>query len=344
MELPVMTRTDNKCFMLFASCIPVKGFAKSIIADIQREQYLPVPNLLADILIENRGVSIGEIKNRYQHQYDEGLDSYFQELARSEWGFFTEDPDCFPPLSLEWDHPSAITHAILDIDQSRHYELTPVIKELDEQGCKALQIRGFGEIDTLSMEEWLEAAEDTGIFSLEMILPLSAFRSVSEAEKMILRYCRIVSLTLYGAENEGFANTTHPASEDIIYLTRQAVTPYSKELSGPEFFTTNIHAFTEAQHFNLGLNRKITVDIRGNIRHFPGHSRVFGHISSDTLTAVVGTKEFQAVWQTPVDKIENCKECEFRYMCADNSEVVQKGEKIYRLTTCTYNPRTGEWQ
>ncbi|MEZ4776759.1 MAG: grasp-with-spasm system SPASM domain peptide maturase [Bacteroidia bacterium] len=344
MELPVMTLTDNKCFMLFASCIPVKGFAKSIIADIQREQYLPVPNLLADILIENRGQSIQAIKARYQHQYDEGLDSYFQELARTEWGFFTEEPACFPPISMDWDHPAMITNAILDIDSSQHYDMRGVIQELDELGCKAVQIRGFGELETDMIYKWLEAAENTGIFSIELLLPSAAFDSIQEAETMVLRYCRIVSLTLYNSENEGWAETEHLAAKDIICFTRQTVQPHSEELCGPEFFVTNIHSFTEAQHFNLGLNRKIAVDMLGNIRNFPGHSQAFGHVSSTTLAAVAESGEFQAAWKTPVDKIENCKECEFRYMCADNSEVVEKDGKIYRLTTCTYDPRTGEWE
>lgn len=339
-----MTLTETKCFMLFASCIPVKGFAKSIIADIQREQYLPIPNLLADILIENRGKSIGEIKARYQHQYDEGLDNYFHELARTEWGFFTEEPDCFPPLSMDWDHPSAITNAVLDMDSSQHYDIGAVIKELDELGCKTLQIRGFGELNAALISGWLEAAENSGIFSLELLLPFSAFDAIQEVEKMVLKYCRIVSLTLYGSNDEGWAKTEHLAAKDIIYLTRQHLHTDSKELCGPEFFVTNIHAFTEAQHFNLGLNRKIAVDAGGNIRHFPNHSRAFGHVSSTSLTSVAASEAFQATWKIPVDKIENCKTCEFRYMCADNSEVVEKDEKFYRLTACTYDPQTGEWQ
>ncbi|MEZ4829728.1 MAG: grasp-with-spasm system SPASM domain peptide maturase [Bacteroidia bacterium] len=342
METPV--RQLNKCFLLYASCVPVKGYARSIIADLQREQYLPVPNLLADILIQNRGISTEEIKARYDHAYDTGIDTWFRELEKAEWGFFTEEPECFPPLSMDWDHPSAITQAILDMDKKENYEIDAIIGELDALGCKALQIRVFGNITAQQAGKWAAAAAETGIFSMEMILPASVFRDMQEAEAFVAEYCRLVSLVLYGANEDQPYIAAHPAAREVIYLTSTVLTPESVEKTGPEFFITNIHAFTEAQHHNLGLNRKIAIDTQGLIRHFPGHKRSFGKAGITSLNEIVADAAFQQVWNISADQIETCRDCEFRYLCPDNSEIEAKDGKYVRLTTCGYDPYSGTWQ
>jgi|AntRauTorckE5430_2_1112549.scaffolds.fasta_scaffold03484_7 hypothetical protein len=39
-------------FQLFACCLPVKGSSRSVVCDIQRNDYQLIPNILYDILID----------------------------------------------------------------------------------------------------------------------------------------------------------------------------------------------------------------------------------------------------------------------------------------------------
>lgn len=45
--------------------------------------------------------TIDEIKHSYD--YDEGIDLYINSLIENDWGITTDIPECFPPLSMEWD-------------------------------------------------------------------------------------------------------------------------------------------------------------------------------------------------------------------------------------------------
>ena len=41
---------NNTYFKLFASCIPVLGVERSIVCDLQRSNFLFIPNILVEIL------------------------------------------------------------------------------------------------------------------------------------------------------------------------------------------------------------------------------------------------------------------------------------------------------
>ena len=52
------------------------------------------------------------------------------------------------------------------------------------------------------------------------------------------------------------------------------------------------------------------------------------------------------VWNTSNDMVEICKDCEFRYICADPSIPIKKdGEQYYHKNVqCNYNPYLNLWK
>ena len=58
-------------FSLFASCIPVKGISRSIICDLQRTNYVFIPNSLYDLITDHHHKTIRSIKEFYNNQYNE---------------------------------------------------------------------------------------------------------------------------------------------------------------------------------------------------------------------------------------------------------------------------------
>src|SRR5690606_28164892 len=114
----------NKYFKLFANCIPVKGYRRSTICDLQRKDYDFVPNSLVDILSHCESHSVAEIIE-LNKENEIIIEEYFEFLIKKEYGFYCEKEDLkeFPKLDPQFYNPSIITNAILDFDRNSSYNL-----------------------------------------------------------------------------------------------------------------------------------------------------------------------------------------------------------------------------
>ena len=78
----------NEYFKLFANCVPVRGAKRSVIYDLQKEDYSFIPNVLYEILIKYKDYTIKEIKKRYNNEYDNIIDEYFNFLTKKNMVFY----------------------------------------------------------------------------------------------------------------------------------------------------------------------------------------------------------------------------------------------------------------
>ena len=136
-------RRPEAVFSLFACCLPVQGARRSLVCDLQRQSFQFIPNGLYEILTEHAGKTAAGIKAAYDHEYDEEIDEYFEFLLGHEFGFWCADPERFPALDLTWEAPERITNAILDVDRRSDHDYAKIFRELDDLGCKALELRCF---------------------------------------------------------------------------------------------------------------------------------------------------------------------------------------------------------
>lgn len=77
-------------------------------------------------------------------------------------------------------------------------------------------------------------------------------------------------------------------------------------------------------------------------------------IYSDIVIAYVGDidkketiDKILSYWFITKDRVERCKDCEFRYVCSDCREIAQRennGNLLASNPNCNYNPYTGEWK
>jgi len=103
--------------------------------------------------------------------------------------------------------------------------------------------------------------------------------------------------------------------------------------------------YVESRRFNGCLNRKISIDARGEIRSCPSMHRSFGSSRHRRLDVVIDDQEFTAVWAVSKDQIDVCRQCEFRYICSDcRAYVEDPGNANSKPLKCGYDPATGEWQ
>jgi SPASM domain peptide maturase of grasp-with-spasm system len=287
----------------------------------------------------------------YANKFDAVIDQYFDFLIREDLVFFNKNPELFPEINLDWKSSSTITNAIVDFGYesagskaSNQTEIENILLQLDDLGCKSVQLRGFSDISLEIWKDILMRAEGLRICSIEILTKyLPEFD-----EKSLFDLCqRYTRLSLFTAHSAPFSGMVYGSSSGIghIYFTEESINSHlhcGKIM--PDFFTVNISTFTESNHYNSCLNRKISIDAGGQIKNCPSMAQSFGHISNTTLREAVNNPEFRKYWHITKDQVNVCKDCEFRHVCTDCRAFLETpDDPLSKPLKCGYDPYTAQW-
>ncbi len=329
---------------LFSNCIPVKGYNRSVICDTQRNQVKLIPNSLYNILSNYQSHSTNQIKKLYDNKFNSTIDEYIEFLLENELIFFTDTPENFPKLNLDWHTPFQITNAIIDFDKESSYNIKEVICQLDDLNCKHIELRLFNISPKSVTENVLQLLKKIRsiIYSVNIICD-SKYESVKFWVNLMKNYTRAHNVILHSSEKHEQIN---PFPERNIITTDKKIN--SKNNCGVisiRYFAVNIKNFTESKYYNSCLNRKISIDVNGDIKNCPSIPQNFGNIKGTTLEEAMNHKDFKKYWNITKDEIEICKDCEFRYVCTDCRAYIEKPENIYsKPLKCGYSPYTNKWE
>jgi SPASM domain peptide maturase of grasp-with-spasm system len=336
-------------FKLYANCIPVKGISSSIICDIQKGSYWKIPNLLASILdaIQNNGLTIEALKAHYSNEYDAGIDSYFDFLINLGLGFYTDTPESFPPLSLEWDWPADVTNAILDVYSLDDYPVETALMQLSELGCSAVQLRfyTFEKLDRIYST--LAPFAKSRIKSFELVLKYGEDLSHENLLHFYKQNLKISSLVFHSCPEDKTETIREWDMDrfDVIFIRNKITSSLNCGVINKIQFSSNLSLFTESQHHNSCLNRKIAIDVDGSIKNCPSLPQSFGNIKETQLREALEHPDFKKYWNITKDQIEVCKDCEFRYICTDCRAYTENPDDNYsKPLKCGYNPYTNTWE
>ncbi len=330
-------------FRLFACCMPVRGARRSVICDLGRQELRLIPNGLHEILTEHAGKSVAAIKEAYGREYDREIDEYFAFLLREELGFWCDEPEAFPPLALDWESPHRITNAILDLDRGSTHDLAALLAQLDDLGCEALEVRCYEPLDRGAIERLLAAAARGRLRSIELLLAHEPGLGEESLVELCRRHPRLAGVCVHSAPEDRSCPPPSPGVE--VSFRRAAVTgPASCGCVHPSHFAPNLETFLEAQKHNTCLNRKVSVDARGEIRNCPSLAVSYGNVRDVSLHSAVARRDFRELWEINKDQIEVCKDCEFRYVCVDCRAYLSRPEDRYaKPAKCGYDPYTATW-
>lgn len=335
-----MSYNPDLPFVLFANVQIVNGAERSLLCDLQHDTYHFIPNSLAELLsTHNKIKSIKEIKTYLKNEYDEIIDEYFVYLHDKGLIFFTDTPEWFPDLSLRWEEPFKITHAIIDTNSNN---IKSHIQELQDIKCPHFQIRMFSPCSVVEWETLLEAIDWKLFLSLEIITP---YVEVSKTDwlNLIKNYPVIHSISLYNAPLDSFEAKKEMGN--LFYFKNALTSETHCGVIASHYFTVNIPTFTESQQHNTCLNRKISIDKDGYIKNCPSMLHHFGHISETKLEDVIKNPEFTKYWNIKKDDISKCKDCEFRHICTDCRAYLENPEDLHSAPLkCGYDPYTCQWE
>lgn len=336
---------QEKKFRIFSNCIPVKGSKRSTICDLQRNDIRLIPNDLAEILLEHDGKTIKEIKMIYKNKFDSIIDEYFEFLIKNEYVFFTEYPQLFPKMNLIWDDPGDITNAILDRNNKSNYDTIDVIEQLSNLNCKHIELRFFDKVklkEVLSILNYINEIEST-IMSVDLLLPYD--KSLNNLNNILAKYNRIASFKIYNSPKNDYIPPVKGSMGYIIYSIQKIKNNTCCGLISKDFFVVNIFQFTESINYNSCLNRKIGIDVNGDIKNCPSMKKKFGNVNHISLNQAISDKEYNRLWSIKKDEVNTCRDCEFRHVCTDCRAFLEKPNDIFsKPLKCGYNPYTNKWQ
>lgn len=338
----------NKTFRLFSSCIPVKGIVRSIVYDLNRENFEYIPNGLFKILSDFNGRTIQNVISSHNVKENNTIIEYFEFLIEKEFIFFSELPsDMFPELNQEFKSSYRISNMVIDLSEEVCKFLPKLLKQIDILGCEAISLRFLTlDVHTKYFDEVLDAFSKSSCRSIEISTifnnDLAKAELIKYFDKVCLEMQRIFRVHLFEAPFDEFNKL--PDSVGLLYFHKVSLNPSASHVVNLRNFAVNIQMYVESLNFNTYYNRKIYINQKGDIRNSPSSLIDYGNFEHTTVEDVLGRDDFLKLGAIKKDDIMVCKDCEYRYMCVDARTPEKKNEFFAFAKACSYDPYSGKWK
>ena len=339
---------NDKYFKVFTNCIFVRGVNRSLIIDIQRENFITIPDTMEEIIqCFKEKKSIQFVKELYGESNVEVINEYIDFLIEKEFGFIVdfEEFDMFIEMNISFDEPFHVTNCIVEISEETLNSFNKIVKDLENLFCRNLQIICYDYIEISTLISILSITKDTNFRSIELILKYSdeLFGFVSEIDKSNFR---VTDLTFYSSFdiNKEIPKTTFNVNlidYEILSFRNCGVVDY-------KYFNVNKSKVLESINHNSCLYKKISIDKDGNIKNCPSMPQNFGNINEISLKEALNHSDFKKYWNVTKEIIDICKDCEFRHVCTDCRAYTERNHfdgdiDLSKPLKCGYNPYTNEW-
>lgn len=300
---------------LFDSVKITRGAKNSIILDISTGFLQLIPVAFFDLL-SNEHQNYSVLKKQLDNESIEALEEYLNFIIDNKLGIILnskKELSTFQNVSEFKETPSCIDYLILDVNNSDALD-DVLVQQICDLRIKYLQIRFSG----------LELNDIIKVIRKLSLLNDSSINEVS----LVANY----DLQL------------------VTFIKNKINIPLSCGLIDLKNINLNRNFYLEAKQHNTCLNKKISIDEKGNIKNCPSMLQSFGNIKDTTLENALNHPDFKKYWNLNKDSIEVCKDCEFRYICTDcrayteQTTVNKEGFDTSKPLKCGYNPYTGEWE
>lgn len=323
-------------FKLFESCRPVKGYLRSAFYDLQKEDFFFIPNAVYDFVAKFNNRSKKDIIEAFEQDNNlELLEEYLDFLTEKQVFFWCEEKDLplFPAMDLTWKYPAHITNTIIELESTT--PIHQIILCIASLNCTTLQLRAK---DLTTILSFVKEISESNIQHIEIFLKYDSSIS-QEMIQEALQEPRIKLFIVYYAPFNKILETGYR----LVAYQKHCPFDDGKHIDN---FKVNISLFTESQKHNTYFNRKLYVGNTGEIKNSPICKETFGILqTNDEIKEIIKQENFQKYWHISKDKIDVCKNCEFRYMCIDDRKPQQRDDKSwYNDKECNYNPYICKWQ
>lgn len=328
-------------FKVFSSCVLVKGHKESLIYDLERNCSYAIGNAFLPYFEEIQDMDLPSLEKKFPSNYED-IKSFMEKFLNEEIAFITHEPANFPEIDFTWKSPYIIENAVIEIARDISFDFQNLVKQLDDCGCQAVELRFQNDVNSDKFKEILKEFRGRRFRCIDIIIPYNLFAAIDKPANLYKKHPRIRFLKVYGVPSKIHNSLTSKENGRIIFSVKE-VNSNSKESIRPNSFVFNIPSFAESQNHNLGLNRKISISKTGSLKNFLNHEKSFGNIKDFDIKEVISTEAFNKIWYLSNDQIEKCKDCQYRYACVNNSDIKEENGKSYRTDDCGFNPYRNKW-
>ena len=220
------------------------------------------------------------------------------------------------------------------------------MNQLEALGCKHIQYRFYSPLPFPELERLVTLTDGRKLLGIDIFLPYADdLADTKRLRALCRRYPRLLTLVLTNAPEERRENVFEQLDNMGVLVYHRGVvdSPRCCGVVDRSFFHVSMASFTEALHFNSCLNRKISVDARGDIRNCPAMAESYGNTTGTSLREAHARSGFQDVWSVTKDRVAVCRDCEFRYICPDCRALTEQGDPLGKPVSCGYDPYTATW-
>lgn len=333
----------NIPFHLFASCVPVRGAIRSIIYDLQRNDFQYIPNIIFEILTEHTDTTFNDLLQKIDNELLSAdlLNTYLNFLLENEFIFFSKLPHkYFPNYDITCESPYGITCFIVDFNNIDSIKINKIKKELISIKPQCLILRFF-ELEITAVHEIFLMFEDIPCRTIHLYIDNNNFENTFLINNFFNLNNRLSIFIKFNSND----NKTYQSDQGLIIDTTLNLSTEKSEINNISDFNVNLELFMESKLYNNFFYKRLFIDKTGEVHRFENDDIKFGNVSTVSLKNIISSKNFKEFWNITKDSIEICNCCEYRYMCVDNRKPISKGlSGLWKLEdSCNYNPLTAKW-
>ncbi len=337
---------------LFANCKIVLGAKNALICDLQKNESELIPIEIGKVFQSlSSKITVGEVLINYSETERHIINDYIRYIIDKGYAFFCDDDeyDLFPDIVYDYDVPYQITNAIIERNTGNAKYIASITDGLEALSCQHISIVFYEQLSQNDLLTVLSHFRNRKLKSFDVV---SEWTSEINADFLhtIPNDVPLSHLSFFAVPQD-LSSVSFDNLNFNIVLSHEKVRNFSHcGKVNIQYFSTNLPKVSEAMNFNSCLNKKISVDIDGNIRNCPSMPKAFGNIKSTTLQAAFQSADFKEYWAVTKDDIAICKDCEFRYICTDCRAYTERtatdisGLDVSKPLKCGYNPYTAEWE
>lgn len=335
-------------FNLFSDILITKGANRILISDLQRNISELFPLELHELVQELKEHSIEEVFQNYDEESKEILQEYIDFMLEQEYGFITEGDwnHNFPPLSFKYNDYNKISDLFIELKNiDILYKIHASVKNLEIRHLVIYSQINFSIDELLAIDELFG---NTPLENIEIYSPFHTEIVLESIEELNEKSSRIYNLVFYDCTKAPFSPIDSLKFNILFSHEKIKISDCGKV--DMKYFNTNLPKVLEAINHNSCLHKKVGIDIDGNIKNCPLMPEKFGNIHQSSLEEILMQSEFKKYWNLTKDKIETCKDCEFRYVCTDCRAYTERTNKnkegldVSKPLKCGYDPYTGIWE
>lgn len=311
-------------FLLYAHNIAVAGAERSAVYNFKQGQIQFIPNSMYYILGELREKPVDTVKASLSAEDVAVFEEYLVWMRSQQMGFYTNDPELFPAMPLDFFLPEHLSVCVLEVNFLKDYR--QLFSELDYLLCKHLEIRIRKEHYSLEkLTKLLTQLEGNVIKSVAIVLEYNDAIEQQQLAGLHKQFAKIDYFMIYGTP-AGFA-----AQQDFIMCDKRTGNHFLRAPFPSDKYVISRRFFLHAYNFHPYFYKRAEIDANGLLKNCLIHQSDYGNVWDTPLRNLINNHLFTQWWNIDAGKIKNFDGDELKYARFFCDELEATDDGYYRL-------------